>query len=477
MVLHATYEEATGCQYLKPAPPTTECMPSFSLRNVASPLLATVKLTAIVLCPAALFVQVLLWVFGVWRSGIILLVSLCVFVYHFLFVVHSRSVHAKPGLFYKPTPRLDALLSRCKKLTSPCAIDASLGEPGLCRTWWTLGGDLRTLLPFLTNQPKKVVYQRWFCRVPISDGPRNFRQNDAKAFEAVAIDCTTATAATNASSCALLILAGLTGGSHEGYVLDLVNEANEANMRCFVLIGRGLSGSPNRSEAGFHGARTTDLEVAARKIKSLLPVGQELVCIGISMGGIIAVNAAARNQLDSSIAALVCVSGCMCAAKNVTYQHSRRVWQPLLAFGLKESFCTSSEAWSRMAKRMGTNRLAEKIASCADVFEFDQVVVAPTNQFRDVWEYYDDMCASSAEPTNFNIPVLFIHALDDPIIHPDTNEPERTGRGENVVFLSTNSGGHVGFPLGIFPWQNRFAFTNQLAIEFALAASTFSSMK
>jgi predicted alpha/beta-fold hydrolase len=41
---------------------------------------------------------------------------------------------------------------------------------------------------------------------------------------------------------ALLVLAGLTGGSSEGYVMDLVQHANAQGFDCFVMIGRGLAG-------------------------------------------------------------------------------------------------------------------------------------------------------------------------------------------------------------------------------------------
>lgn len=43
---------------------------------------------------------------------------------------------------------------------------------------------------------------------------------------------------------ALLVLAGLTGGSSEGYVMDLVQHANQQGFDCFVMIGRGLAGDP-----------------------------------------------------------------------------------------------------------------------------------------------------------------------------------------------------------------------------------------
>jgi hypothetical protein len=95
-------------------------------------------------------------------------------------------------------------------------------------------------------------------------------------FEAVAVDFSPGNAAAKSKensspSIALVILAGLTGGSKEGYVLDLVNTANKVGIDCFVMLGRGLGGTPNLSNAAFHGARTSDLRETARVIRRSLP--------------------------------------------------------------------------------------------------------------------------------------------------------------------------------------------------------------
>ena len=56
------------------------------------------------------------------------------------------------------------------------------------------------------------------------------------------------------------------------------------------------------------------------------------------MGGIIVINATARRELNGIIDGVISVSGCFDTSKNMKYTHSRRLWQPLLTHGLKESF-------------------------------------------------------------------------------------------------------------------------------------------
>lgn len=37
---------------------------------------------------------------------------------------------------------------------------------------------------------------------------------------------------------------------------------------------------------------------------------------------------------------------------------------------------------------------------------------------------------------------------------------------DNLVVLITSTGGHVGWPVGIFPWLRRWIFQNTLTTEF-----------
>ena len=57
----------------------------------------------------------------------------------------------------------------------------------------------------------------------------------------------------------LMLLAGLSGGSHEGYIRDMVQEAVlRRGMAVAIMIARGASGTPCTSGELFHGARVSD---------------------------------------------------------------------------------------------------------------------------------------------------------------------------------------------------------------------------
>lgn len=462
--------------------------------------------------------------------------------------LNPLGVSIEPGLYYcaEKMSRSSKILNRCPILSSPKTIVSStpksyqrhhrLGPNFLMATPWLLSGDSRTLLPFLAFKPRDVAYVRRWVRVPLSDGPRDnlkVKCPEGGEYEAVALDfspsSSSSTSTSSGSKQALLILAGLTGGSSEGYVLDLVNSANMNGFDCYVMLGRGLNNTPNLSGALFHGARTSDLEETAKLLKNhVLEKDTKLFLVGISMGGIKVSNSISRGNLDSSIiSGAICVSGCFDTSKNSLFSHSRKLWQPLLCHGLKETFVSKpgcmttikkrmeqwgsvskSEIWKKENrqdvknlenKKVPAGMVQEMVERCEDVFLFDSIMVTSIHGFRDVEHYYSDMCGGKEERlmakfvhassvggergseregsqsqqskggqprASLPVPLLAIHAADDPIIHCDTNPIQAAKLIDNFICLITKTGGHVGWPVGWFPTRHRWQFQNTLILEF-----------
>ena len=163
---------------------------------------------------------------------------------------NSVGASTEPGLYYsRSCGCVTSLLSKCPILRSKEVINGGL--PSLSSTPWMLSGDMRTLFPFLSFNPPHISYIRRWIRVPLCDGSLDdlnhedstFIDNNLKdnnIFEAVALDCAYVDDSERSKSknnknndYVLLILAGLTGGSNEGYVLDLVNDAHQkGNLPC-----------------------------------------------------------------------------------------------------------------------------------------------------------------------------------------------------------------------------------------------------
>jgi len=112
--------------------------------------------------------------------------------------------------------------------------------------------------------------------------------------------------------------------------------------------------------------------------------------------------------------------------------------------------------------------------------EIDEYAVVKYNSFDNITHYYSEMSAMGdfqsfqntqtiGRISNVSRPFLVVHALDDPlitwkVIH-DPDKLVNTGKG-NVVILITNSGGHVGWPMGLLPNLHGWGFMNGIVKDF-----------
>lgn len=399
-----------------------------------------------------------------------------------------------PGLYYtRVSDRISRIVNRCKFLKSPRAVDGGLDNSSdnqrnsetnkvlnKSATPWLISGDIRTLVPFITFNTSDIIYERRWVRVPVAKGPcdETFVELESNVpdnkYEAVALDCAfpnhpIVQKNKNCGNVALLLLSGLTGGSTEGYVVDMANHARSKNWLVFVMTGRGLAGCPCRSGELFHGARTSDIVASAKAIRAALPKDTRLFLGGISLGAIIAANACAQGYLDDIIDGCVCISGCFDTEINSTYGHSLRAWQPILNLPLKEAFVSPSGNMDKIISKIGINSHSV-VSNIHTISQFDSSFITPLHGFNDPRHYYSVMSAGMDNKLQkLTIPMLAIHALDDPILHVDTMPTKVASEGtltDKLIVLVTKTGGHVGWPIGLFPWLNRWEFQNTLTSEF-----------
>jgi predicted alpha/beta-fold hydrolase len=390
----------------------------------------------------------------------------------------------RPGLYFSDkSDTIKDVLKGCPLLMSDevtrsalPTLDAKGFKTGVIEaTPWMFTGDMRTIFPFLAFSPKKVNYIRRWVRVPLQDGPLCdlIHEDKTSKYEAVAVDWLPPSKSSSSSkdkgpAMAVILLAGLTGGSEEGYILDLVNTVHARGWHAFVMLGRGLGGTPCASDAFFHGARTCDLKATATVVRACLPVDHKICVAGISMGGIICVNAFAKGDMAGLADCGLSIGGTFDTHRNRYFIHSRDVWQPVLSQGLKEAFAAQPGCMRRMVKRLGP-RASDELDAVQNVSDFDHKVIKPLNRFHNQEHYYKDMSPRLQEYKNLKKPFLTLHAAEDPILHVDSIPVEMAQAGKvttNFIALITDTGGHVGWPLGWTPWKHRWLFQNTLLMEF-----------
>ena len=179
-----------------------------------------------------------------------------------------------------------------------------------------------------------------------------------------------------------------------------------------------------------------------------------------------------------------------------------RLWQPMLTFGLREDILLGK--FARHIKRRLSEEQFLALLRTTHISALDDQAIVTYNGFEDLVHYYTEMSAmgdreaefdlfgsgSAAAPVvgetrredwgriaNVSVPFAAVHALDDPLTAwrtVGTADPQSladSGRG-NVIVVLTESGGHVGWPLGNNPAENQWLWMSNVAGSFATAVDT-----
>jgi predicted alpha/beta-fold hydrolase len=84
-------------------------------------------------------------------------------------------------------------------------------------------------------------------------------------------------------------------------------------------------------------------------------------------------------------------------------------------------------------------------------WKFDNDVTAPLHGFKNAADYYQQSsCRQYLK--NIKIPTLIIHAKNDPFT-PIDSLPEINDISDQVLLEIYDTGGHVGFVAGKYPWH------------------------
>lgn len=354
-----------------------------------------------------------------------------------------------------------------------------------------VSGDWLTLAPYVVNKGSvggRVRYQRWWVRVNQApapdgeDGPMR-RPTGKDDDEFCALDISFPPGGFRKDKPVFLILHGLNGGSTEPYVLDMTRRANREGSTACVLIARGMAKTHVKGDHVFNGARTSDVGAAVDLLlyafgsesrDSPTPLATNIVLVGFSMGAITAANYTAKAKSKSGLAGSVCFSGALCAVRQLDdpqlVGHSNAVWQPILAWALK--YLVVKRNTAKIA-RSGLVKAAD-VEAASSVTDLDRAVIVPVNGYHDVHEYYADMCAAGRgdaeglkKLAGTAVPMLAVHAVDDPITVYETCLAPKAKETDNVLILTTVSGGHIGWPQGWRPSLKRWDFMTDISMTFA----------
>jgi hypothetical protein len=192
----------------------------------------------------------------------------------------------EPGFYHSSNPLIQSIIKHWPE--SSRSYNISNGA-----TPYLVNGDQRTGIPFLVNKVEEEAYVRVYVRNPFDkeflalDIAFPYSNRDGNNLQG------SRTFVHHLDQPVYLILHGLNGGSHEEYVKDFVSRRRSEGSTVVVLIARGMMDTTMIGWNVFHGARTGDVDIAARALRrGLVEMAREngvrrpiLAGVGYSMGG------------------------------------------------------------------------------------------------------------------------------------------------------------------------------------------------
>lgn len=243
----------------------------------------------------------------------------------------------------------------------------------------------------------------------------------------------------------VVVLHGLSGGSHELYVRALLSviTAPPYGFEAVVLNARGCAGTTLTLPQLFCGLWTDDIRAVAVRLRKQFP-NRKIFAAGFSMGGIILSNYLGQEGSQCPLDGAVVV-GCPWDMMDSSVQLKlgwlgSKVYLPVMAQSLVRLV-------ERHREELGSTVPADwdaVKASIADLPGFDNAVTAPFFGFGCANEYY--RAASPVQRLGgIRVPTLVLAARDDPIASDSGNPYMEVRTNPYVVMATTSHGGHLGW--------------------------------
>ncbi len=302
-----------------------------------------------------------------------------------------------------------------------------------------LGGDLQTLRNSFLNVSPRVTAITRRLEFPMEDGTGD-RLNGL-------LDVSSGP---GSRAPLVLLVHGLAGCESSAYMLE--------SARHFVSLGHpvlrlNLRGSvPTRPHCRqtYHAGRSEDLAaVLAQLQRDPLTRGPVLI-IAFSLAGNMLLRLLATRSEAGPVLAAVTVSAPIALA-DTARQFLRLRNRPYHRWLLRHMKADT------MALRDLDPGEIRAVANSRTVVEFDETFIAPRFGFAGAADYYR-RCSARQFLEGITVPVLLIHACNDPWIPVRAYREVDWTRLEHVSALLPRSGGHVGFhDTGPGRWHDRVA--------------------
>ncbi|ANZ74855.1 BA75_03233T0 [Komagataella pastoris] len=244
----------------------------------------------------------------------------------------------------------------------------------------------------------------------------------------------------------LVVLHGLSGGSHEAYVRCLLKEVTEEHeFDAVVLNARGCAESQLSTPQLFNGFWTEDLRFLVDHLATWFPE-RTLFAVGASLGASILSNYIGQEGDGCRFAAAAVLGNPWDLAASSYLLHrswiGRYIYSPAMTQSLMnlvdrhDDILRASDLYSQ-----NRERYHEGIKL---LYDFDNRYTAPLFKFNTAYEYYRVGSSVNRLPA-VRTPLLIINALDDPIVGSEALPFQECRCNPFTLMLTTSLGGHLAW--------------------------------
>ncbi|KAL2148830.1 hypothetical protein VTH82DRAFT_1977 [Thermothelomyces myriococcoides] len=273
----------------------------------------------------------------------------------------------------------------------------------------------------------------------------------------------------------LIVLHGLSGGSHEIYLRHAIAPLvlNGGNWEVCVVNSRGCANSEVTSGVLFNARATWDVRQVVKWARETFP-NRPLFGLGFSLGANILTNYVGEEGANCPLKGAIAVANPFdLEMANKALQRTflgKQVYSRVMGKGnMKKLINTHKDAILKY-----TNLDFDRIQKITYLHEFDREVQTVTWGYPTENAYYRDASSSDAVLA-IRIPFLAISALDDPIAVYDAIPFQEFTKNPYTVLLTTSLGGHLSwFEIEGGRWHARpiCNFLNRMVTEINLDAIT-----
>jgi predicted alpha/beta-fold hydrolase len=308
--------------------------------------------------------------------------------------------------------------------------------------WWLRNCHLQTIAAKYLAPRRALATQAEMLALPDGDHIQlNWTENPAPA----------------AGKPIVVVLHGLEGNIHSHYAAGMLHALQQQGFTAVLMHFRGCNGVANRLPRAYHSGDTADLAYLIAQIQLRYP-DRALAAVGFSLGGNVLVKYCGEQGSACVLKAAIAVSAPLALAPSAQRinQGGSKVYQQYLLGRLKTTMMRKLDRHKDFPLPVSK----AQILALKTIRDFDDLLTAPLHGFQNAEDYYQK-ASGKAFLKRVRIPLLLVHAKDDPFLSPAVL-PKADEIPPYVQLLLSRHGGHVGFVTGNTPFKAEYWLEQQL---------------